>query len=251
MALYLRPRRNDEADRAVWPDLSGNGHDGTLNGFAFTPASGWATTPDRLMHDGGGDYVDLGDKAAFDFMTDFSLELWLTVDAGLSNGYCGICGKYDVSYNRGYDLGISSGHPRMTLRGTSNIDANAGTDLRGRGLSYLILACTPTSITRYLDGAQDGATTIGTWTSVPAAAMLALGRRGSDYTTATLLAGISVFRLHNGALTPAQVAQNFATGPTGTDYVRDGLVLDLNAARGVPVVPKLTYRSGQEAIAWQ
>lgn len=66
-AWSAKGKTNDDEDRDILRDLTGNGHDITLNGFAFTPESGYNNPqyPDALVFDGVDDYgsaVDFGGK---------------------------------------------------------------------------------------------------------------------------------------------------------------------------------------------
>lgn len=57
-AWSAKGKSNDDEDRAILKDLTGNGHDITLNGFAFTSESGYNNPlyPDALVFDGVNDY---------------------------------------------------------------------------------------------------------------------------------------------------------------------------------------------------
>lgn len=57
-AWSAKGKSNDDADRAVLKDLTGNGHDIALNNFAFNGDSGYGNPeyPDALVFDGVDDY---------------------------------------------------------------------------------------------------------------------------------------------------------------------------------------------------
>lgn len=66
-------KSNDDADRNVLRDLTGNGHDITLNGFAFnTEGSGYGHPeyPDALVFDGVDDY---GINEEMPILTDYTI----------------------------------------------------------------------------------------------------------------------------------------------------------------------------------
>lgn len=72
-AWSAKGKSNDDEDRAVLKDLTGNGHDITLNGFAFnTSDSGYNNPlyPDALVFDGVDDY---GINENMPVQTDFTL----------------------------------------------------------------------------------------------------------------------------------------------------------------------------------
>lgn len=72
-AWSAKGKSNDDADRDVLRDLTGNGHDITLNGFAFnTEGSGYGHPeyPDALVFDGVDDY---GINEGMPILTDFTI----------------------------------------------------------------------------------------------------------------------------------------------------------------------------------
>jgi hypothetical protein len=71
-AWSAKGKSNDDADRAVLRDLTGNGYDLTLNGFAFnTEGSGYGHPeyPDALVFDGVDDY---GVNSDMPILTDYT-----------------------------------------------------------------------------------------------------------------------------------------------------------------------------------
>lgn len=72
-AWSAKGKSNDDADRAVLRDLTGNGHDITLKGFAFnTEGSGYGHPeyPDALVFDGVDDY---GINEEMPILTDYTI----------------------------------------------------------------------------------------------------------------------------------------------------------------------------------
>jgi len=71
----------NEGDGKKALDLSGNGNHGTLENMAFpsTAASGWnaGRKGGALSFDGSNDYVDCGNDASLDIITEITLEAWI------------------------------------------------------------------------------------------------------------------------------------------------------------------------------
>lgn len=253
MTLWMRPRRNDEADKAVWKDLSGNGNDGTLTNFAFTGASGWASDPPRLVFASDDDYVITAASPDF-VLTDVTLEVWCVPDVGVGQQALIDIGNGSISggacmylrHAAGLDLSLSTHDDASTRRFATN-----GTLIYGSRHHIVGLHDGPT-LRLYCNGSlqyEGGGTT-----SAAARYASPRARVGHivDIAAPKYLDGsVLVARIYNRPLSAAEVAQNYAAGPTGWGYVRDGLVLDLNAAYVVPVLPRMVYASGQEAFSWR
>lgn len=71
-AWSAKGKANDDAERAVLKDLTGNGHDITLNNFAFNGDSGYGNPeyPDALIFDGVDDY---GVCSNMPILTDYTV----------------------------------------------------------------------------------------------------------------------------------------------------------------------------------
>ena len=75
-------------------DESGNGHHGDVNGSTLTPDR-YGTANKAYSFDGTDDYIDLGNKPAFNFGTsDFTISLWFKTDGIQTDKY--FLGKYDL-----------------------------------------------------------------------------------------------------------------------------------------------------------
>jgi len=248
MPLLMRPRWNDEADRAVWKDLSGNGNDGTLSGFAFTEASGWGSDPPRLVLDGTTDYVALPNLTVGTH--DVTLETWASVDHLAANNYGAL---------------INIGDPNGTYSVSILVSLNAGHYVarayyKSPGVSLTIWAA-PTSSLQHLVATfdRDGSMELFANNVSQGTAVISAGASDSHPAVASYIGHytgwdckcqVYTSRIYfDHLLTPAERIQNYAAGPTGWGYVRTGLVLDLNAAYVMPVVPKMVYASGQEAFS--
>lgn len=84
-------KSNDDADRNVLRDLTGNGHDITLNGFAFnTEGSGYGHPeyPDALVFDGVDDY---GINEEMPILTDYTVIVKREIFSGAQ--YSHVIGK--------------------------------------------------------------------------------------------------------------------------------------------------------------
>lgn len=254
MPLLMRPRWNDEADNAVWKDLSGKGHDGTLSGFAFTEASGWGSDPPRLVLDGSNDYVQVADAADLRPGTgDYSYDVWLLFPLSGANPFGAVIVSGDIiaasagtwSMARSFSATNAVRVYDVATAGSFNLQWTFPTI--ADGWHHLAVTRTSGVYRMYIDGAQSGsAITPAQTADLNRTEGIKLGRTSDRY----LGASIAASRLYKGiGLSAAQVTQNHSAGPTGWGYVRDGLVLDLNAAYVVPVVPKMVYASGQEAFS--
>jgi len=233
-----RPRSNTETDKAVWHDLSGEGNDGTLTGFAYDETSGWAgdgsaANPYHL-------YFDLASKLQVAKTAEFSTAAvfggsW-TVDLWFLTGTTGY----------GYELLNGVYHlPRIYLSAALTV-AVAWKDAAGTHRDMATTSALPQNSLVHVAAVKDavnhlvriyannalvsGATT---WYDMQAAepgAYDIMCYENPASTKRKLLA----FRVYKDTVfDAAEVAQNPAAGPTGWGYVRDGLVLDLNAARAV------------------
>lgn len=91
-------------------DLSGAGSVGTLTNITQGPTSGWTggfAGGHSLRFDGSDDFVSLGDKASYDFLTsDFTL--CARVNPSSSNTRDAILGKDDAGANRDWFWGLNT-----------------------------------------------------------------------------------------------------------------------------------------------
>lgn len=81
-AWSVKGKTNEDADRNVLKDLTGNGHDITLNNFAWNTESGYSNPkyPDALVFDGVDDYGIAVNLPRFDDFTFICLRDYLTKD---------------------------------------------------------------------------------------------------------------------------------------------------------------------------
>jgi hypothetical protein len=230
-----RPRTNSETDKALWHDLSGNGNDGTLTGFGFTEASGWATSPDRLVLDGVSDYVLLPDLSLAESKS-FTYETLVVTSASDASNYVMVGEGNSASGNNYAMLWMYSGRPGLRVLDSTGaytqVIAPSGTVISNGEPHHVIGTCSAELMTVYKDGASVGTPT------APVAGSLTINRAAAGVLPRSTWGyywpgSVLVVRIYNRPLSAAEVAQNYAAGATGTGYVRTGLVLDFNAARAV------------------
>jgi len=223
-----RPRTNVETDKALWHDQSGLGNDGTLTGFGFTEASGWATTPDRLVFDGT-DYVVLPDLSAAEGAFTYEALCRHTVSASalrmVSEGDSAGAAYAELRAHYA-NARFAVGNDAAGAVGVNSVSTiNTGSDVHAVGTYDL------SDLRVYIDGLLDITPTAGPGGTVTLN-VATLGRQ-SDVAAGFYQGGLLVARVYTRCLSAAEIAWNYEQGATGTDYVRDGLVLDFNAARAV------------------
>ena len=149
---------------------------------AVPSQSGRTQQPGRCqLFDGVDSWIDLGNQSALDFVTSFSLSVWVTSTA--LNTYNYILAKYGT--DKGWDLYThSSGRVYFVVRGASSIvgytpDETIAAD---GAWHHLVAVATPTSVQVYHNGiplAMTGGT--GTWTPTTAADSVAcIGARKNE-----------------------------------------------------------------------
>jgi len=233
-----RPRTNVETDKALWHDLSGNGNDGTLTGFSAWDGvtDGWATGPDRLVFAGDDDCCNCGDVGAAEDAL-FACEVWFTTTSSGVNIVLAAEGN-TASSTPFWDLFMTTA---ALLQFNVRNDANVISSATVPGLvndGALHHACAIRAGDGKLYIYRDGSNAGGYNPAAPALPLSLntadIGVLRRDAVSGYFAGSILRARMYRGyAPSAAEVAQNYAAGPTGTDYVRDGLVLDLNAARAV------------------
>ena len=206
----------------TWFDTSGNSSSGTLNSFAGNTSDGWAGSgisadPYMLVFDGVNSYVSLPSLAASAGVA-FSYETWVkftSTAAGLniiSEGGSGGSNPF-VQLNTG--VGGADGKIRIQMRNNSGTATNVASAANyNDGNWHHAVGCFGgTNMHLYVDGAE-----VGTSVAAPAGPytenQTRVGTRG--YTTpAFYFAGsIAAARIYPFALSPTQVAANYAAGRT-------------------------------------
>ncbi len=194
-------------------DTSGNGNHGTLQTFAGTEASGWAGTgtvadPYRLVFDGAAPYeYVLGPD--IDPQTDpFSVDGWFMV-AGVGSGFPYLISNFNGS-DAGFILLFSGGQVRFYVVSPGHAVALAKAfALVGSGMTYICAVWTGSKRRLYVN---DAAAVEDDWTFAGAASAQPV-RAGLRYDGLGYYPGATaVARIYPFALTPAQVAANYAAG---------------------------------------
>lgn len=226
-----RPRTNVETDKAIWHDQSGNGNDGTLNGFAFTEVSGW--TDESALKFAGAQYVALPDLSLAEGKV-FTYEVQFALDS-LPANHAALVSESNTGSNSNYTMLYVNIGGYLCFHyndGTTLVSRSGGASVVTSNLVQGLVVCDGTTAQLYLHGVAH-MTPLALPGGTPTINAATIGLRRTLAPAYYFPGMVAVARIYNRALSPEEVAQNHAAGPTGTDYVRTGLVLDLNAARAV------------------
>lgn len=205
-----------------WYDTSGNGHHGTLSGFSGTPWGGTGVVdtepldPYRLVFDGTDDYVQLPELGAARAGGVFSHEAWFLSVSTTSNRTL-TCeantGAYTLPYvaMRLDPLGYLQGATRAS--GTASDTTLTGTVNLSDGVWHHAVATSDGTDARlYVDGALvagPAPISVGSYEQINSAA---LGARRRAAVGSFFNGEIAIARVYPFALTPEQVAANYAAG---------------------------------------
>jgi hypothetical protein len=246
-ALGVSPGVNAPAFITTFDDTSGVGNDGTLTNFAGTAASGWAgagtvADPYRLVFDptAPGDYVSCPDLSAAEDKT-FSYEAWIMSTTA--------AGVYIISESQAVSttqslvfLALVAGKARISTIDDANAQKSVDSAVTlNDGLPHHVVGtCDGTDLKMYLDGAASGTpTTVSAGTITLTNAFVGARKRGAGAADGFFPGAVILARIHPGALTPGQVAQNYAAG-TGWAEVTTTAVSDItssSASCGGTVLP--------------
>lgn len=230
-----RPRTNSETDKAVWHDLSGEGRDAALGtGFDWTTSSGWAGTgtpadPYCLQLDG---VDDLPTSPAFADEASMTVEFWKWRFEDRTGTRCPYQHR-GGSPTGGMYMNDKQAWWSVTLYkadGLTMSETLATTQLGFGVIAHQVMSVGGTTLKSWVNGSPVVSKTLAAaWNPSPSAVAQLFSVSGIYTTKDAYIA----FRLYGDLFDDADAAQNYAAGPTGTGYVRSGLVLDLNAARAV------------------
>jgi len=209
------PADNADAETQFY-DTSGNANHGTLTTFGFTTASGWAgsgtlANPHRLVFDGSSDYVVT--SAFSQASNQWSVEAWLQVNSAppaqrmpASHGSWNTRGWYFSLVN---NLRLSM----FINRAGSNVEISLTGNLVLGQLTHVVFVCDNVGLTGtwYVGGAGQTPVALGSAMVLPTSVALNVGtyNASASYNVAQ---SVPAFRYYPFALTPAQVAQNYAAG---------------------------------------
>ena len=220
---------------------------GSLNGFAYTTASGWAgsgsaSDPYRLVFDGANDYVDCGNQGIATSKV-FSYETWFNFTTASSGNNVISEGNASTSNTltqiaAGYSG--NTGGVRFFLRDETSTSAavnSTSTTLNDGNWHHVVGTCDGSSMHLYIDGTDQGspvAPPSGTLTIT----QTRIGVRGYQTPTAYFFPGnLATVRFYNRALSAAEVSANYNAGVlahvTSTSTAPAVFVALLDAAKGV------------------
>jgi hypothetical protein len=143
-------------------DNSGNGNHGTIYGATPVDGISWKA----LIGDGVNDYVSISNESAFDFVSDFSVSLWIKTSFTYSSVIASIFGKIAAGFTSGFDLILSTTSKlRFAIRGSSSIDTTTAstTVVNDNIWHHVVCIGTATSAKMFIDGVQSCSVS-GTWT---------------------------------------------------------------------------------------
>ena len=190
---------------ATVTDTSGNGNNGALNGFAGTTSSGYTGTgvlgdPYCIVGDGDS-YVALADLGISEDKV-FAYEAWFrTTSVAIGHMVRGY-GVTSLATLRVNSSGLIAG--QLTDDAATNVQFNGASVVDGLW-HHAVMSCDGTDMTVYLDGVAGAATAMPGGTFTQTATRLMNNASG-------LIGSIAVARAYSGALSAAQVAQNYAAG---------------------------------------
>ena len=207
---------HNQGAETQWFDTSGSGNHGTLTSFAGTTSSGWAGTgtladPHRLVFDGSSDFVACPDLSACEDKT-FTYEAWIVDSTGTS-------GDSRVAISEWADadaplawLGLgTTGIPAFSMFGnawSNQTEVNSNVAVNNGQPHHLVGTCDATTARLYVDATEKGAPASATSVVLTGCVNTMVGK----WATGWFPGGIMAARIYPFALTPAQVAQNFAAG---------------------------------------
>ena len=224
-------------------DSSGSGNHGALETFAGTTVSGYAGTgtaadPYRLVFDGTSDYVSCGDLGTVEDKT-YTFEAWVLVDGAATKYLISQCGGVSdfedfVELKLRFFDGLY--YPDAAYISTGEIYRTG----IGAGIAaddaYHHIACTAdgTTLTAYWDGVAYGTPA----TLPPESAAVVNTTVGAEFKESSFfgVASIAIARIYPVALSPAEVAQNYAQGHT-----QFGSIAGTSAVSVIPAVTEAVW----------
>jgi len=209
---------NNSDPTSVWDDIKG-GYDGTLSGFAYTESEGWrgvgsAADPYALAFNGG-ELVATADAGTVFLPSTLTVEAWARPGAG-SGQQSIVCGTelwstFGLYFRHvaGSDIGfwVNKGDG-YSYGGTFSITLTYG------NLCHIVGTWDGTNAIVYVDGTAYNITEGSTSTTKAGSSILRIGYCPELATPYYLTGSIATVRFYNRAISPTEVAQNYAAGPT-------------------------------------
>lgn len=158
------------------------------------------TIPVRTFtFDGSNDFIIVPNESDYDFTTAFSLSLRFKTDS--TTAYRSLITKFPSWWGASWrDLVLFNWKPRMTIRGTSNIDYDSLQVLNDNARHHVVVTCTTANIKFYIDW---GNAITKTWTrnATPNDVPVWIGKR--DFTS-NFLGSLYDIRVYNRELSAAE-----------------------------------------------
>lgn len=240
----------DEGQGTAVLDMSGNGNDGTIVG---APTWVGGQMGKAMSFNGSSDYVNLGQKDAFNPTGSFSLSFWVNIGSWDGNwgnvmisnrGESGI--GWQVRKNGSYGSTGNSNGLSFTTRGVG-FDDFATTDVPPTN-TWMHVTCVYDNIANtkaiYINGVLDRSEVVNAGTIAPTTTLTLMGARdnGSGGVDSFFTGILDEVRMYNGALTAEDAQQLAALVVASLPTPNDG-------ATDVRPDSVLTWKAGENAVA--
>ncbi len=188
-------------------DMSGNGHDGTLN----TATILYNNTGGLMNFNGSTDYVTIGTNSAYSSLTNITLDFWCYPTRSANYEYLisnsrDCCGSYN-----GYNLVFSNSVPGFAIWNGTADGAFASSPITLNNYYHIVGTYDGSVINLYVNGVLSRTTNSTLGIGTPATYTTYIG--GMGYSPTLSYQGyIGSSRIYNRALSYAEVVQNFNDG---------------------------------------
>ncbi|MFZ2125476.1 MAG: LamG domain-containing protein [Candidatus Saccharimonadales bacterium] len=193
-----------------WTDLSDNGNNGALmNGVGYN-SNNWGS----LTFDGTDDYVDVGNAANLDALTDaITVEAWVNPDAFVSSYQRIVAKQYasdGTTGNSCFQLGINSSNKwRWSVGGVFDISLNSPAPL-ANSWYHIVGTYNRTLAKIYINGTEVYSAAYINPIRTNSSQVLTIGTTDFDGSKSYYFKGlISSVSIYNRALSGSEVQQNF------------------------------------------
>jgi hypothetical protein len=150
--------------------------------------------------DGTGDYCLVSDSPLFSLAAaDFTIESWIYKTASGRSEWFGQCDSAGTSASASFDLQVTAGGKLScgVFSGATSYFATSTADFPLNSWTHVVLCRDGTTIRQYINGVQDGTSSIGTASVNDASTNLGIGRLG-DFTSNYLTGYMSSTRIIRG-----------------------------------------------------